>query len=282
MPTRPEMKRAMPHFLDQQALARGRKVGISGAACCVIDCILPLLMVAAAFLLGAQELFDADVWWHLRSGQLILRERLVPSLDPFTFTSADRSWINLHWLFQVMLAVAFAAGGVRGIVVATAVVCAGAIVAVLILRDLRWPTWLVTLCWLPALALMSARFVPRPEIFSVLWMALYLTILLKVDVKPGLAWFLPLIQVLWVNTHGLFVFGPMILAAYLAERLTAPVREYGGAGNGPPSARQALVGPRGRCHGHGGNRVPGEPLRSARCSLPAGTVPEDHCLGRTL
>jgi hypothetical protein len=201
----------------------------------LIDGFLLLLMIAAASLLGAQELFDADVWWHVRSGQWILSERTIPSVDAFTFTSGGRSWIDLHWLFQVVLAAAFQAGGVRGIIGTTAAVCAGAIAVVLMLRDRRWPTWLVTLCWLPALCVMSARFVPRPEIFSVLWMALYLTILLRVDVKPALAWFLPFFQVLWVNTHGLFVFGPIILAAYLAERAMAAVREYGGAGSGPPS-----------------------------------------------
>ena len=153
---------------------------------------LLLLMVAAAFLLGCQQLFDADFWWHLKSGQWILEQRSVPTVDPFTFASADRPWVDLSWLFQVTLAAAFAAGGVSGAIVMTAAVCAAAIAIVLILRDRRSPCWLVAACWLPAVALMSARFVPRPEIFSVLWLALYLTILLKADGKPVLAWLLPL------------------------------------------------------------------------------------------
>ena len=33
--------------------------------------------------------------------------------------------------------------------------------------------------------------------------------------SPGI----PLFQVLWVNTHGLFVFGPIVLGCYLVERL---------------------------------------------------------------
>ncbi len=101
----------------------------------------------------------------------------------------------------------------------TAAVCAAAIAVVVLLRDRCVPSWLLAACWLPALALMNARFVPRPEIFSVLWMALYLTILLKADVRPALAWFLPLIQLLWVNSHGLFALGPIILSVYLADRL---------------------------------------------------------------
>ena len=63
------------------------------------------------------------------------------------------------------------------------------------------------------------RFAPRPEVLSLLGVAIYLTVLSRADGTPELAWALPLVQVAWVNTHGLFVLGPMILGAYMAERL---------------------------------------------------------------
>src|SRR5262249_10225259 len=53
----------------------------------------------------------------------------------------------------------------------------------------------------------------------------YLSILLRVDSHPRLAWILPFIQVIWVNTHGAFVLGPIILGSYLADRLVAPLLE---------------------------------------------------------
>ncbi len=107
------------------------------------------------------------------------------------------------------------------------------------LRDRRWPSWLFAACWVPALALMSIRFVPRPEIFTVLGMAAFLSILLRVDFNPRLAWFLPLIQVVWVNTHGAFVLGPIILTSFLTERLVAPTLERSDAGEAqrPAGAR---------------------------------------------
>ena len=112
---------------------------------------------------------------------------------------------------------------------------------------------------------MSARFVPRPEILSILWMALYLTILLKADVTPGLIWILPLIQVLWVNTHGLFILGPIILVAYLAERLLATWQR---ARWEPP------VGPRRGPRGPGRFCMRGEPLRTARRLFPLELLPK--------
>ena len=71
---------------------------------------------------------------------------------------------------------------------------------------------------------MAMRFDPRPEIFSLVFLACYLAILLRVDRNPALAWFLPLIQVLWVNTHGLFVLGPIVLACYLVARVAHHLR----------------------------------------------------------
>jgi tetratricopeptide (TPR) repeat protein len=181
---------------------------------------LILLLVSAAFALVCQELGDTDIWWHLKAGQWIWTQGKVPTHDPFTFTSAERPWIDLHWLFQLMLAAAFAAGGVRGMIF----MASGAFAAVLLMsvsaRDRRWPCWLVVACWLPALAAMSQRSAPRPELFSLLGISLYLAVLRRADESPEVAWSLPIIQVLWVNSHGLFVLGPIVLIAYLAGPLS--------------------------------------------------------------
>jgi Tetratricopeptide repeat len=190
-----------------------------GRALSLVDGGLVLLMAAAAFALGCRELSDADVWWHVRAGQWIWHNQRVPTLDPFTFASADRHWIDLHWLFQVCLAAAFTAGGVPGIILMAAGVWTLVVLVALTAGGRRWPIWVATACWLPALVVMSARFTPRPEVFSLLAVALYLAILLRTDDTPELAWILPLIQVFWVNAHGLFVLGPIIIVVYLADRL---------------------------------------------------------------
>jgi hypothetical protein len=189
-----------------------------------------LLSVAAAFLLGCQELFDSDVWWHVRAGQWIWANRSVPALDPFTFASAGRVWIDLHWLFQLILAGAHAAGGVRGMILMTSGVCAAVIGIGIAAPDGRRSLPAAEACWLPALAAMSARFDPRPEVLSMLLVAAYLAILPRTDRRPALAWLLPILQVLWVNAHALFVLGPVIFGAFLIDRLVSPPRHAQAAG----------------------------------------------------
>jgi tetratricopeptide (TPR) repeat protein len=181
------------------------------------------LMVAAAFLLGCQEVSDSDVWWHVRSGQWIWSHRSLPVLDPFTFASADRPWIDLHWLFQLVLAGSYALGGVPGMILLASAAWACMILVGLTSRERQWPMWMIVPCWLPALVVLSDRFAPRPELLSLLAMAVYLAVLRQADRSPALAWVLPLVQVFWVNAHALFILGPVILGAYLIDRLARPI-----------------------------------------------------------
>src|SRR6516162_10582715 len=82
----------------------------------LLDGLLLLLLVAVAFLLGCYEMGDTDVWWHLRGGQWILEHGRVPDLDPFTFGSADKPWVDIHWSYEVILVLAYRAGGASALV----------------------------------------------------------------------------------------------------------------------------------------------------------------------
>ena len=78
-------------------------------------------------------------------------------------------------------------------------------------------------CWIPALLLMSTRFDPRPECFSLLFTAVLLAVLLRVDVRPAWAWALPVVMFFWVNTHSLFAIGIVVTLAYLFSRLVRSI-----------------------------------------------------------
>ncbi len=182
------------------------------------DRLLAAELGVLAILLGCYELFDPDIWWHLKSGQWILEHGRVPFLDIFTYSSSNRVWVDLHWGFQVALALAYALAGVAGmILMAAAAGCATVLIAMTASAP-NGPRWVAVLCWLPALALMAMRFDPRPEIFSLLYLASFLAILFRAERRPVLAWCLPFLQVLWVNTHGLFILGPTVLGCSLVDR----------------------------------------------------------------
>ena len=247
-----------------------------------LDGLLVASMVAAASVFACQELNDTDSWWHLRSGQWILENCRLPTLDPFSFASADREWIDLHWGFQIPLALAYRLGGVAGMILLTSAMCGVTLLIAMTARMRDWPAWVVAAAWVPALLVMSTRLPPRPEVFSLAFLAAYMAVLLRCDRRPVFVWVLPVIQVLWVNSHGLFILGPIILAAYVADGALRTLRGAPGRLGAGRSDRSSLVDARrarlGRCRGH----LLRQPLRSTRGAVPPGAFPQDRPSGGDL
>ena len=63
-----------------------------------LDGSLIVVFLVLTFLLGSFPLKDADIYWHLRTGDLIRQTAKVPHTDIFTFTrrhAVDRLALDL-------------------------------------------------------------------------------------------------------------------------------------------------------------------------------------------
>ncbi|MGO8899279.1 MAG: tetratricopeptide repeat protein [Isosphaeraceae bacterium] len=198
----------------------GRKIGSAERPSWglrVIDACLIALFLALTFLLGIFPLKDADYYWHLRTGDLIRRTGQVPRVDFYTFTRQGTPWIDLHWIFQVGISWVREHGGVPALTLLKAVITCLAVFLLITARRRSWPVWTMILAWLPALLVLSGRMYVRPETLSLLYLAIDLAVVCRWDRFPVLAWLLPLVQLAWVNTHGLFVLGPIVLVFALVD-----------------------------------------------------------------
>ena len=181
-------------------------------------------LLALAFLFGSFPMADFDPWWHLRTGQFILQHRAVPQVDIYTYTNAGAPWIDVYWLFQVAIALLYRVGGVSALVGLKVVVGVAIVGCTLAARRPGAASWPAVLVWLPGLLVLSGRLNERPELFSLLFLAGFLLVLGRAQDQPRGLWLLPLLQLLWVNSHGFFVLGPLIVVAYGADRLVCRVR----------------------------------------------------------
>lgn len=174
-------------------------------------------LLLLTFLVGCVEIEDPDLWWHLRTGQLIYERGEIPRHDWFTYTNPESEWIDLHWGFQLIAAALWSLGGAALLVWLKALVQTAAIgVAVFASRgEASWRR--MAACWLPAVLVFSGRNQVRPEMFSFLFLALELAIVARVRQKPRLAWLLPAIQAVWINVHALFILGPVVWGCFLAD-----------------------------------------------------------------
>ncbi len=61
------------------------------------------ILALGLFTMAARGITDPDVWWHLRTGQLILQNHSLFHTDPYSFTRFGQPWINHEWLSEVLL-----------------------------------------------------------------------------------------------------------------------------------------------------------------------------------
>ena len=164
---------------------------------------------------------DPDVWWHIRVGETILATHRWPTADPYSFTAYGSPWIAYEWLGEVVLAAVNRFGGLRALL-ALNVILAGAVVAALYcyatMRSRNSKAAFVAVVALLPIAYLS--FTLRPQMLGYLFLVLTLIILERF--RQGHTrdlWFLPPLFLLWVNTHGTFVFGLFALGVYWGSGL---------------------------------------------------------------
>ena len=185
--------------------------------------ILPGMLLVWTYLALCFPLYDTDFWWHLKTGELILAQGKLPQVDWYTFTDADKPWIDLHWGFQILVTWLYHLGGVNLVILTKAAVITLAIAVAYSAGGRSLPAWKKTLLWVLPAVCIAGRGYERPEMLSQLFLAVWLWIVRRVEVRPGLIWLLPLVQLIWINCHALFVLGLVVGACYLAD---AVAREF--------------------------------------------------------
>ena len=174
------------------------------------------LLVAGVFVARRGFDVDPDLWWHVKVGEGILATHHFPAVDPYSFTVAGHPWMAYEWFGEILFAAVARAGGLRGlesllIILGSAVVLA--LYAFCTLRSGNSKAGFVASAVLIILA--AANFNLRPQMLGYLFLVLTLIALERLrQGKPRALWVLPLLFLVWVNTHGSFIIGLGTILAY--------------------------------------------------------------------
>ena len=177
--------------------------------------LLGALLVAAAFSQARNTLLDPDTWWHMAVGQRILATHALPWSDPYSATVAGAPWIAYEWLGEAAMGAAAFFAGLRSasfllIFLSGLLMLLLYYYASLKCRNSK-AAFVACAVLLPVLA---AFFTLRPQLFGAIF--LVLTLIALEHFRRGrerALWFLPPLFLVWVNTHGSFVFGLLALGA---------------------------------------------------------------------
>ncbi len=177
--------------------------------------IIPVCF-ALIFLFASRLNVDYDLGYHLKTGEWILQHHAFPDKDKFTYTVPQNDYIDSHWLYQVILFLLFRIGGYAGLSFLNVLLILAVFALIFTrMRKTGCPAWLLFLLFFPAILAMEIRFLIRPEVLSWLFLSLDLIALdLWAEKRKNFLFILPLVQLIWTNSEGLFVLGWVVMGAY--------------------------------------------------------------------
>lgn len=189
----------------------------------IADLLFCSIFLTLFFSGAAKLLTDVDTGYHIRAGEYIARTLSIPRLDIFSFHTPRLPWTAHEWLSEVIMAAIHHLLGLTGVVAFFALLLAGTTAALFkILRSYGTDILLATV--MTALVFLSSQihWLARPHVFSFLLMVCWHH-LLESWLRGGAnrLYLLPALMLLWVNLHGGFLGGFILLGAYLAGALIA-------------------------------------------------------------
>lgn len=175
--------------------------------------------------MGVRVPFTPDTWWHLRSGQYIIENRTIPTTDPFSHTKMGELWIDHGWLAQVFWYALFAFGDWAALSLAVAGM--SALAFWFAWRQMAGNLFVRAFTIILGAVVSSVVWVARPQLLSVVLAAVVAYLLYRFKWHHGrlLPW-IPLAMLVWVNLHGGFVIGFMLMLAYVAGEVMNNLTGY--------------------------------------------------------
>lgn len=177
-----------------------------------------------------EPIFNPDIGWHLSIGKYIVENLKIPYTDFLSWTFAGKEWINTEWLVDVIYYLFFIFWGYEGlyflklfnIFLISLAVYFYFIIAGINMFNLLWI--------IPSLFLFSESvFTLRPDNYSVLFfiLAINLVELVRIrNVEKKHYVLASLLFLLWVNMHGAYFYGLVLIGIYLFSSIITENLSY--------------------------------------------------------
>jgi hypothetical protein len=205
-------------MVRDESIASGPSRLLATALPSIGNMVFISLLFVLALSSGQGLLGDGDTGYHIRTGEIILRTWQIPTHDPYSFHTPALPWTAHEWLSEVIMAALFGAFDLTGIVIFFALLLA--VTHWLLFQSLRSRFNDLLLCvtvTLMATASSSIHWLARPHAFSLLFVVIWCHALDQFQRSGGKTLlYLPILMIAWVNLHGGFVIGLILLFIYLA------------------------------------------------------------------
>lgn len=162
----------------------------------------------AVFAMAAKVSVDSDTWWHLRTGELLVEEGIFPTTDSFSHTRAGEEWNypKVGWVMQGLLFLTFENLGFGGLNLLQALMVTAAFGFVY--ATMSGGEFSRAFIIVLAAAASGVFWAARPYLMTFLLSAFTYWVLEDFRWRrKNRLWLLPIIMMLWSNSHGGFAVG---------------------------------------------------------------------------
>lgn len=167
------------------------------------------VVVLLAAVSGSAALGDNSFLTHLTTGRLILKGHL-PTTDPYSFTAHGEPWVVQSWLASLLYALTEKLG--HGVGLRLMISVLSGLIAAVSWRLTRPGRSVVArlAAVAPAIVIGTVTWGARPLIFG---LAAFAVVFLTLVERRDPRWLVPVMWI-WVNTHGSFPLGLVLIVAY--------------------------------------------------------------------
>lgn len=172
-----------------------------------------IMLVTLLGILGMATHFaiDTDVWWHLKAGEWMIENQAVIQEDPFSFTKGGTPWQYPGVAVQAGMFLLYDFYGPGALNLLTSVVVT--LIFFIVWKMCEGNEMLVAVLVILGALASAIYWNARPYLITFLIFAMMYYLLDRYYRKnKGKLWLLPILMVLWVNSHGGFLAGFILIA----------------------------------------------------------------------
>ena len=187
----------------------------------ITSCLLFAYILIMTVGIGPHMLSDADPLWHIAAGDLIRATRSIPLYDTWSFTTHDYRWLDISWAWDSVFSYLHERLGWHGAIAANAAIFSLTATLIYVNSRLRsHDDFAALISTVAALTLISIALRPLQVTYAMtaLWMLL-LGIIARGQLRCRWLAVLPMTMLPWVNCHGGFVVGGVLIAGFFLQAL---------------------------------------------------------------
>lgn len=169
-----------------------------------------------AFLFASRPLSDGDFWWHLKTGEYIVKNLSIPRIDFYSFTVPGKQWVAHEWLSEVIFYLIYTRAGFNTLIFIFTVLTVLAFW--IVFSRTRAHPFVKGFAVLLSVWSILPTIGVRPRAFTLLFAGIYLALLHRFvrERQTRAIWWLVPLMIVWVNLHAGYLIGVVLIGVVIA------------------------------------------------------------------